>query len=190
MRVKLPDGWAPPGGPLVVAANHPSWWDPMIATLIADRWFADREHISAIDANMLERYSILKNLGFLPVNQNSISSIRTFLQQAKTRLLENNAVLWITPQGHFADPRQRPVTFAQGITHLSKHVPGLTIQPVALEYTFWDKRKPQVLLSFCKPISTAQTDASLRAERALESQLDHLATLSIARDTNLFTTEL
>lgn len=190
VRVELPDNWSPPSGPLLVTANHPSWWDPMIATLIADRWFADRDHISAIDADMLERYAVLKKLGFLPVDQNSFSSLRTFLQQATTRLRDNNAVLWITPQGKFADPRQRPVKFAPGIAHLAKHVPGLTIQAVALEYTFWDTKKPQVLLSFCDPIFTTEPEPALRAERALEEQLDHLASLAIARDGKPFTTEL
>ncbi len=190
VQVELPDDWSPPSGPLLVAANHPSWWDPMIATLIADRWFRDREHISAMDADMLERYSVLKKLGFLPVDHSSISSVRTFLQQATTRLRDNNAVLWITPQGHFADPRLRPLKFAPGISHLAKHVLDLTIQPVALEYTFWDTKKPQVLVSFCKPISTTEPDAAKRAERALENQLDHLASLAIDRDPERFTTQL
>lgn len=188
--VDLPENWSPPCGPLIVAANHPSWWDPMIATLIADQWFPDREHISAINADMLERYSVLKKLGFLPVNQNSLSSVRAFLQTATTRLRDNNAVLWITPQGYFADPRQRPIKFAPGIAHLVKHVPALTIQPAALEYTYWDTKKPHVLLSLCNPISTAEPKASEHAERALEKQLEHLASLAITRDPTLFTTRL
>lgn len=188
--VEIPENWSPPSGPLIVAANHPSWWDPMIATLIADRWFPQREHISAIDAAMLERYAILKKLGFLPVDQQSLSSVRAFLQEATTRLRDNNAVLWITPQGHFADPRLRPMKFAPGIAYLAKHVPALTIQPIALEYTYWDTKKPHVLMSFCNPISASPSDAPDLAERALENQLDHLATLAIARDPERFTTQL
>jgi len=190
VRVDLPENWTPPDGPLIIAANHPSWWDPMIASLIAAQWFPNRDHISAMNADMLERHAVLKKLGFLPVNQSSLSSVRAFLQQATTRLRDNNAVLWITPQGHFADSRHRPIKFAPGIAHLAKNVPTLSIQPAALEYTYWDTKKPNVLISLCAPISATEPNAPELAEKLLENQLDHLASLAIVRDPELFSTQL
>ena len=53
-RPGLPD--LPPGRPLVVYSNHPSWWDPAFGIVLHARLFPGREGYAPIRDAMLERY--------------------------------------------------------------------------------------------------------------------------------------
>jgi 1-acyl-sn-glycerol-3-phosphate acyltransferase len=55
-----------PDVPLVVVLNHPSWWDPLVGSVLAGR-FPERVHYAPIDAAALARYSLFTRLGFTSV---------------------------------------------------------------------------------------------------------------------------
>ena len=50
--------------PLIIYANHPSWWDPMIAQFLNRKLCPDRQFYAPIDAKALEHYRVLGKLGF------------------------------------------------------------------------------------------------------------------------------
>lgn len=56
-----------------------------------------------------------------------------------------------------------------GLEHLATRVPQARFLPLALEYTFWEERKPEVLLAFGEPATgdlveqLAATQAQLAA---------------------------
>src|SRR5688500_10539954 len=61
---------APPafeGRPILVAMNHPSWWDPMLALVAATEYYPRRRHFAPIDAAMLRKYRLFARLGFFGV---------------------------------------------------------------------------------------------------------------------------
>ena len=68
-----------------------------------------------------------------------------------------------------------------------------TALPMAIEYTFWNERCPELLVRFGSPVVWAElsTDRDVRTrelERALTTTQASLAELSIARDPVAFTT--
>src|SRR5580698_7319396 len=54
-------------GPLIVYANHASWWDPMVSVLLAQTLLPERKHYAPMDAAPLKRYPILRKIGIFPV---------------------------------------------------------------------------------------------------------------------------
>ncbi len=40
--------------PVIVYANHPSWWDPILAVLLHEHVFSTRQFYAPIDAEALE----------------------------------------------------------------------------------------------------------------------------------------
>ncbi len=62
-------------------------------------------------------------------------------------MAKEEAALFLTPQGKFADVRA-PLVFAPGIDHLAARAPGAVFLPLAIEYSFWEERKPEVLVAF------------------------------------------
>src|ERR1700753_805920 len=67
-------------GPLVVYANHSSWWDPMISILLAEQLLPQRAHYAPMDAAALAKYPILRKLGMFPVEMETPRGAAQFLR--------------------------------------------------------------------------------------------------------------
>lgn len=194
-RVRLL-GPEPPAfeGPLVAYANHSSWWDPLVALAIRPLFFPERQAYAPIAAEMLERYGIFKHLGFFGVDSSSLRGVVEFLQQAEAVLGRPSAMLYLTPQGRFADVRDRPARFQGGIGSLAARVEGAGFLPLAVEYVFWEESKPEILLRFGEirrfPAGVDRTGAARVLESALEAEQDRLAKASMERSAEPFRTVL
>ena len=175
-------------GPLIVFANHSSWWDPMVCLLLASVLLPRRRHYAPIDAAALKRYAILRRIGMFPVETGSMRGAAQFLR-ASQAILESGGVLWMTPQGRFADARE-PLTFKSGLGALAVRTPSVTLLPLAIEYTFWDERLPETLLRFGEPLrlnaTTSVDQATQQLEAALSAAMQELKTASMARDASAF----
>ena len=181
-------------GPLLVVVSHPSWWDPMIGLILGEAW-TDRIHFAPIDVASLAKYRILERLGFFGVLPASSQGAREFLRRGAAILAEPNAVLWVTAQGKFVDPRARPIRLKEGVGHLLHRASTGHVLTLALEYPFWNERNPEALARFSQPIpmnspDRPNTPAAWTAllEQTLESNQNALAAASITRNPALFTT--
>lgn len=176
-------------GPLIVYANHSSWWDPMVSILLAQQMLPARKHFAPMDAAALQRYPVLRKIGIFPVEMASARGAAQFLRTSQS-LLEQGGVLWITPQGRFVDPRSSPLAFKPGLAALALRS-GARLLPLAIEYTFWDERLPETLLRFGEPVCIAPhsspQEATQKLEEALHSTMEDLKSASIARDARAFT---
>jgi 1-acyl-sn-glycerol-3-phosphate acyltransferase len=148
----------------VVFLNHASWWDPLMCLLLAPRFFPGRTSFAPIDAQALRKYSVLKKLGFFGVETNSARGAATFLRTASTILESPERMLWMTPQGRFNDVRVRPVSLQRGLASLAGRADRAVFLPLAIEYTWWEERLPEVLIAFGTPLFTHQHRDSCGAE--------------------------
>lgn len=191
-------GPPPPAGTphLVVYCNHPSWWDAALIPVLIARLFPDRVGFAPIDAAMIARYGFMTRIGAFGVAQNTPRGAATFLKAAGRILATPGNLLFVTAQGRFTDARERPVRLAPGLAHLIERVPQATVVPMAIEYTFWDERKPEALLRFGAPFIAAELAGRPRDERAtllasrLQRVMDDLARDAATRDPAAFETLL
>ncbi len=186
VRISNAEAFASLGsGPIIVFANHSSWWDPMTSVLLASTFHPSCRHFAPMDADALERYGILKSIGVFGVEMNSLRGAAQFLRTGIS-VLQDRCFLWITPQGRFADPRERPVSFKPGLAALARKVKGgCTVIPLAIEYPFWDERLPEVLLHFGEAIRVderCETDVESQLRLSLEESMNVLAAKSVRRD--------
>jgi 1-acyl-sn-glycerol-3-phosphate acyltransferase len=137
-----------PGLPLVVYVNHASWWDPLVCLLLQQHCFPGRSAFAPIDATALAQYRFFARLGFFGVEQNHVRGAAQFWRVANELLQRPASILWLTPQGRFADARERPARFRPGLGHLPERGATAAYVPLALEYAFWEERKPEVLGRF------------------------------------------
>lgn len=140
------------GLPLVIYANHASWWDPLLGLLLKSRFFPDRSLFAPIDAAMLKRYRMFSRLGFFGVEQGTRRGAIQFLRTSEAVLHSSGHLLALTPQGRFADARERPVRFLPGLGHLATRVERAVFLPMAVEFAFWEERLPEILVRFGEPI--------------------------------------
>jgi 1-acyl-sn-glycerol-3-phosphate acyltransferase len=182
-------------GPVIVYANHSSWWDPMVSIYLAERLMDTRLHYAPMDAVALERYAVLKRVGIFGVEMNSARGAVTFLRTSQT-ILASGGVVWITPQGRFVDSRARPLEFKPGLATLASRVAAssgsCTLVPLAIEYPFWDERLPECLLHFGEPlkVDSQQNSEKLQLElvKSLETAMNTLGVVAIQRDARNFDT--
>ncbi|MGA7158819.1 MAG: lysophospholipid acyltransferase family protein [Acidobacteriaceae bacterium] len=176
-------------GPLIVYANHSSWWDPMVSVLLAEVLLPGRKHYAPMDAAALKRYPILGRIGIFPVEMATARGAGQFLR-ASQAILASGGVLWITPQGRFADSREEKLAFKPGLGALAVRAPEAVLLPLAIEYAFWDERLPETLLRFGEPVRVGEGVSAEEATRELEDALARtmaeLKGASMARDAGAF----
>ena len=183
------------GRPLIVYANHSSWWDPMISIFLAESFMPHRNHYAPMDAEALTRYGILRRVGVFPVEMKTVRGAAQLIRTGEA-ILRRGGVLWITPQGQFVDARCKPLIFKPGLASLATRVSDSTtscvVLPLAIEYPFWNERLPEVLLCFGYPLEVAadETAESLQARMtdALDITMGELCNLAVRRDPGAFTT--
>jgi 1-acyl-sn-glycerol-3-phosphate acyltransferase len=186
----------PASRPLVVFTNHPSWWDPAIFILVHCTLMRGRVAHGPMEAEALGRYGVLRRMGMFGIEADTRAGAATFLRLGGRVLAEPSGALWITAQGRFADPRQRPVTLRPGLAHLARLAPQALLLPLAVEYPFWNESRPEALLRFGPPIEAAALGGrSAQAgtqilEAALATTMDSLARDAMARDPAPFRTLL
>lgn len=186
----------PDDSPLLVYLNHSSWWDPLLCCLLAQQFFPDRAHYAPMDAQALRSYPLLSRLGFFGVEPGRIAGARAFLDHGRAIAAKASTGLWITPQGRFADPRERPLKLAAGLGRLVAGLESGRVIPVAIEYPFGQERLPEVVILIgetidlsCVPRHSASGWSELLASR-LEAAQDRLAVHTVARNDAPFDTML
>lgn len=179
--------------PLIVCINHASWWDPLTILMVSRFLAPNRFAYAPMEAEALAHYGFFRRLGAFPIDNHSPRAGAQFLRQAKSVLTRPDAVLWMTPEGKFTDIRIRPVQWKPGVAALTRQLPACTFVPLAIEYTFWDERLPEILCSVGQPLTFDESSSSTTASRsetlhhAMMMAQDELASRAIKRDASLFT---
>ncbi len=194
LRVAHAERFPAAAHPLIVCINHPSWWDPLTILLLS-RYVAPHRFAHApMEAEALEHYGFFRRIGAFPVDNRSPRAAAQFLRQAKEILASPQAILWMTPEGQFTDVRDRSTAWKAGSAALTRHLDACTVVPLAIEYTFWDERLPEILCLVGEPIQFSKHDEenidarNSRLQTAMVTAQDQLTTRSIQRDASLFTT--
>ena len=167
------------GHPLVIFTNHASWWDPLVGLVIKDECFAGRTMFTPIDAAMLQRYRMFAQFGFFGVEQGTRRGAVQFLRTSQSILSHPNHLLAVTPQGRFADVRERPVRFQSGVGHLAGQVDRALFLPMATEFVFWEERLPEILVRFGEPIEVNRAKDCARSAEAWSALLEQQLTTNL-----------
>ena len=143
-----------------------------------------------MDARALERYPLLRRMGVFGIDLDTPRGAARFLDVSLAVLRNKSSVLWITAEGGFGDSRVRPVRLRPGLAHLARRVPDAVLVPMAIEYTFWNERKPEALVRFGPPLE-AGGERNLNEWQSLLGDeltrtMDALAAESLARNPALF----
>ena len=192
MRDGLPPE-VPMDKPLVVYLNHASWWDPLVMMWLGKWYYPSRPQYGPIDAPQLKRYSFFKYLGVFGVEKGTLTGAREFMRNADAIFAQKGGMLWLTPQGRFADARERPLAFASGLAHLAMRRRDAVFVPLAIEYGFGQEKFPEISLRFGTPLlASSLPDSAVRVqnhlEEGLENALDRLSEAVILKDERKFQT--
>ncbi|WP_299817684.1 lysophospholipid acyltransferase family protein [uncultured Jannaschia sp.] len=182
----------PADRPVVVFGNHPGWWDPAFFLVLRQTLFPDRQGYGPMEVTALERYRFMKRIGIFGVDPEGRAGAARFLRVGTHLLGDPKRMLWMTAQGRFADPRERPVALRPGLAHLMARVPGAMALPLAIEYPFWSEKRPEALAAFGRPLADLGPVGAWQdgLDAALTATQDRLAKAAMAREPAAFETIL
>jgi hypothetical protein len=181
--------------PLVLYTNHPSWWDACVYVVVAARLFPERILRAPIDEPMIEKYAFMPRIGLFGIKQGE-SGGALFLAICREILSAPRGFLMMTAQGRFADVRERPLALAPGLAHLADLRGDCLFVPLALDYTYWNEKRGEVLLRFGAALTAGELAAQPKQRRraqleaALSETMDALASEAMTRDPKAFRTVL
>ncbi len=179
------------GEPIIFVMNHPAWWD-VITAFVLSSLLPSYRHYAPIDTVMLKKYAMFRRLGLFGVDQTPRGGA-VFLRTANAIFSQPHRALWVTAQGRFADPRERPLQLRPGAGAVASRLTAGQVVPIAVEYPFWDERRPELLIRVGEsiPIQTHAGDSrawtSVIEDRLTET-MDALAKDAISRDEGRFET--
>lgn len=175
-------------GPLILAANHIGWWDPLTMLTLHRVFLGDRSMRAPMDADQLERFGLFRRLGVFGIDPDDPASL-TRMEAEMTAYFAGSRLptLWITPQGRFADVRE-PIVVRPGVSKMAASTPGARVVSVSVEYCFWADPKPEILVGAreVRPAGGSTTAWQRAITDAMRAGASDLAVLAIARDASRF----
>lgn len=107
-----------PKGPLLVLANHFSWWDGFLTVVHNQRYFKRKFHVLMLE-DQLSRRRFLAKAGAFSIRKGSRSAINS-LNYAAEILNNPDNMLLMFPQGSIQSHHQQHFTFEKGIEFIIK----------------------------------------------------------------------
>ncbi len=145
--------------PLLLYANHSSWWDGLVAFQIG---YANQlEQYLMMEEKQLRAYPLFRRLGcFSVVREDARQALRS-IKYASELLKNSNRALWILPQGEIKPNDIRPLAFQSGTAHIVKRIveggSALQTAPVAMRYEHLGEFRPEIFVRIGEPETFAES---------------------------------
>lgn len=177
--------------PLILVANHSSWWDAAMPFLIS---FSLHRHdaYAIMEHRQLDRFRFFARAGtFSIVRENPRQALRS-LQYGADLLRGSSRVLWMYPQGVIVPNDVRPMVGYPGAAHLVGMLGGCMVAAVAFRYELCRHELPVAYVSVAQPQQVqANGRDGVRAAHAqimemLTNEVDLLRNAVLAENTEGF----
>jgi 1-acyl-sn-glycerol-3-phosphate acyltransferase len=156
--------------PIVVAANHASWWDGFLLFELQRRYFPGYViYTVMLDSELAKMPRFFRRLGMIPMVPGSVGSVRAVLRQLTALSQHQPMLLSFFPQGRIRPTFRRPLDFRPGIRTLISTLKPRVL-PVAIHMEPLNRQKPTFFVSAGEFLDALP--AVIEIERAVCNQLD------------------
>lgn len=161
--------WIPPEGvppgPVIWAANHHGWHDGYLmyhVVTILERPSLD--WITEFDAFPAFRY-----VGGMPFPEADAAARAATIRRTITAMRAGQSLI-LFPEGHLHPPPAL-LPFGRSVELLARHVPDVTVVPVAIRYEAAMHERPEAFITFGEPVPRGESLAA-RLRLAVGAELD------------------
>ena len=155
-------------GPIVLVANHGSWWDTFLL-LVVNRHFGLRGYALMDEVN-LRRLAFFARVGALPLSRSDGTRASAQLHAAAMQLRGPQDALWMFADGAQRPFHARPLLFKKGAARLATEAQAIAI-PCAISLAWRERPEPAILLSFGAGVQDQDAD---RATKQLAQSVTEL----------------
>jgi len=161
--------------PILVIANHSTWWDGPLAYLLTSQ--LGRTFHVAMEARHLGRHPYFGLIGAHPLRRTTTAERYADLEWLG-HTLAPGAMLWVFPQGERRPALERPASLERGAAHLALTRAPVRVVPVGIRLAHLSEQLPEAFLragpSFIVEPADGRDRTALTRDiaRALTSVLD------------------
>jgi 1-acyl-sn-glycerol-3-phosphate acyltransferase len=172
----------PADRPLVMVANHTSWWDGFLLRDVHRALRPGAPMYTLMAARELERRPFFRLLGAVPVREGSAAGTLHMLRCLRRWTTERpDASVIVFPQGRIGPSGRRPPGFRRGVELIIRAVAPCRVLPVALHVEALNHAAPTAFI-VAAPVIDVDTGLDARAsvpalEGAVTARLDALTAL-------------
>lgn len=173
----LPDGLSP-DMPLLIVANHVSWWDGFVLREIHRRLRPAAPLRVVMTEAELRRHPVLGWIAAIPMRPGSASSVlATFRRLRRLREVRSDAVVLFFPQGRIWPSQRRPLGFERGVSTLARTLAPVQVLPVGLHMEPLAAVQPVIFASAgpLRRIGVGVRPDPRIVEASVQAQLDAIA---------------
>lgn len=164
------------GIPLLLVANHTSWWDGFLVRDVQKKLRPGARLFTVMLESELRRRPFLRVMGCVGVEPgNRMSALRVFRRLQTERQRDANTVFAFFPQGRIWPASRRPLGFERGVSVLCSMLAPVAVVPVALHVEALNHIAASAFVALGERETwTAGQPDCRRLESAVEVQLDRI----------------
>lgn len=133
--------------PLIIYANHSTWWDGLILFELLKK--DDFDSYVLMEEKQLRKYKFFRKLGaFSIIRENFRESIKSLNYAIEILSNGKNKTLLIFPQGEIFPNDKRPIEFFNGLSYLISKLEKCILIPCSIRLEFVQKHKPEIFIGF------------------------------------------
>ncbi|GCF11145.1 lysophospholipid acyltransferase family protein [Dictyobacter arantiisoli] len=161
LRMQTPVTAAERTRPIIICANHSSWWDGYVAALVER--YLHLDGYLMMEEPQLKRYFFFRWIGCFSVNrQNARSAIQTIQYAARLLKEKPGRMVWLFPEGEISRNDHRPLIFFSGAAHIARLAAPALIYPAAIRIEYLAEQHPDLYISLGEPLQIGEEELQMR----------------------------
>lgn len=149
--------------PVLLVANHTTWWDALVALYTSELLLAC-DGYAMMDAANLRRVPFFRRVGAFGVDLDDAADGARGIRHAAKLLDRPGRALWIFPEGRECSPFG-PLDLRPGAALVARVAKRAAVVPVGLRYTFGGEERPDLWIAFGETLEVERD-----VERGVASQ--------------------
>ena len=163
--------------PLLLAANHVSWWDGFLLIELQRALRPGAPFHTIMLESELRQHPFLRRIGAIGVDPQSPATVLAAIRELSRRLEERpDSVVFFFPQGRIWPSYRRPLGFRRGIEVFSEAIDWVVL-PVAIHIEPLNRIAPAAFVRAGEPMPARDDLTASLIERHVQHELDDLLTL-------------
>lgn len=140
-----------PDLPVLLVANHVSWWDGFLLREVHRRIRADAPLHVVMAEGELRRVAVFRLMGAVPLTDRPLAARRLLRELEARRAARPDAVFGFFPQGRIWPSHRRPLGFQAGVAWLATRLAPIAVVPVGLHLEPLTRPGPAAFVSVGTP---------------------------------------
>lgn len=137
--------------PMIICANHSSWWDGYVAALV--KRHLKVEGYLMMEESQLRRYFFFSWIGCFSVDRHHPRAAMQSIRYAAHLLKERpGRMVWLFPQGEIVPNDRRPLVFFRGAAHLARLSAPVLLYPLVTCIEYLAEQHPDLFISLGEPL--------------------------------------